>query len=288
MSAGHLILWWRHLGGFGSIGGGIVLASVTVPGIVQVETKARGAAAVESHHRSLCRAQSQERGFAGAEAAPRGLSLGDAAHRGFATGEQRGRSVTAGLSGTRGFAGAESHARSVAKGESSFRGLQSAEHYRLGFPQACLSLGDERMSTPTDFDVTWREDGTATVVARLTARDGSGSATGAKGEGKWVLQANLSTITYRVFDVTDPASIVEITAGAQTVTIASAVIDTPVTDGVLWTLDAIGYNFLHDLPASCFPTGGHTYQVEYKFTFSSTGYVGWGVFRGEAKAVLSG
>lgn len=136
----------------------------------------------------------------------------------------------------------------------------------------------------TPFEVDWREDGTATVLARLTARNGSGSATGVPGEGKWVQQADLSTITYRAFDESDDDT--EITSGATSVTISSAVIDTPVTSTQIWTRDTVGYNFLHDLPPATFPTGGHVVRVEYKFTFAD-GTVGWAVFRGEAHSVTS-
>jgi hypothetical protein len=145
------------------------------------------------------------------------------------------------------------------------------------------------VSTPhipvTPWETHWREAGTATVLLRLTARGATGAWTGKAGEGNWVRQVDLSTVTYRAYDETNDNA--EVTAGAQTVTIASAVLDTPVTTTVLWTRDSIGYNFLHDLPPATFPDGDHIYRVEYKFTFAD-GTVGWTVFRGPAHEVVSG
>ena len=136
-----------------------------------------------------------------------------------------------------------------------------------------------------NFETTFREDGTAAVILRISGRGCSGDATGVAGEGNWAEQADLSTITYRVFDETD--SNVEVTAGAQSVTIATSLADTPVTGtSALWDRDPTGYNFTHNLPATCFPTGGHLYRVEYKFTFAD-GSIGWGVIRGRAEQVLS-
>jgi len=171
--------------------------------------------------------------------------------------------------------------------------VQAATHLTLGtlFRPTLRRVGvlkktsrTHTMSEPRDFDVTWREDGTATVLARLTGRAGQGAATGVKGEGNWVRQADLSTIAYQVFDESNNNA--EVTDGPRSVAISGAVLDTPETSTALWTLDTVGYNFLHDLTPDCFPIGGHVYRVEYKFVFGS-GAVGWGVFRGEAKAVLS-
>lgn len=139
-----------------------------------------------------------------------------------------------------------------------------------------------------NFDAIWREDGTATVVGRLTSRSGSGAATGNNGEGNWAQQADLSSITYAVHDVTDEENISSVTSG--TVTISSSVFDTPRTASssptmaALWSLDQHGYNFIHDIPPAAFPTAGQTYRVEYKFTFAN-GAIGWAVFEGQAEGV---
>ena len=138
-------------------------------------------------------------------------------------------------------------------------------------------------SKATDIiDVIWNEDGSATVLGRLTARDGTGTATGVKGEGNWLKQADLSTITFSVYDEADGTQI----TAPTTVTISSSVLDKPDTTDVLWTKDATGYNFIHDLGPANFPTGGTIYRVEYKITTNS-GAVGWGKYRGPAKTALT-
>lgn len=128
----------------------------------------------------------------------------------------------------------------------------------------------------------WREDSTATVLARLTARDGSGSATGVNGEGNWLQQADISTITCAVFDLdsTTPSTAIN----EPTVTIADVILDTPVTTNTLWTKDLKGYNFIHDLGPANFPTGNHTYRVEYTVTLGS-GTVFHLTFEGIAQAI---
>lgn len=132
------------------------------------------------------------------------------------------------------------------------------------------------------FDVHWNEDGSATCLARLVARNGSGDAI--VGEGKWLEQADVSSITCKVIDESDDDT--EITP-APTVTPAGSIIDTPVTDGVIWTQDSTGYNFLHDLAYTCFPTGGTMYRVEYYFVLSGGGRFGVG-FRGVARGRKGG
>lgn len=138
------------------------------------------------------------------------------------------------------------------------------------------------MAATDTYTVTWNEDGDATVLGRVTASDATGDATGKAGEGYFIKQADLSTVTCSVFDL---SSTTPNTAFATpTVTIASDVLDTVVTTNVLWTVDIFGYNFQHDLAASNFPTGGHIYLVEYKFT-TSGGKVIPARFQGPAKAL---
>lgn len=116
------------------------------------------------------------------------------------------------------------------------------------------------------YKVDWNEDGDCTVLARVTARNGTGLATGIVGEGNWIKQADLSTITCKVFDLSSATPDTPITT--PTVTIASAILDAPVTATTLWEQDDTGYNFLHDLAAANFPTGDHRYLVEYEFTLT--------------------
>lgn len=133
-------------------------------------------------------------------------------------------------------------------------------------------------------DAKWREDGSATVLGRLTARDGTGAWTGVNGEGNWLKQADLSTITCAVYDL-DTATPTTATV-SPTVTISTSVQDTPVIDGKIWDLDDVGYNFIHDLASTVFATGGHRYKVEYKFTTTGS-TVGWAVFEGKAEGVFT-
>ena len=109
--------------------------------------------------------------------------------------------------------------------------------------------------------VTWPEDGSATVLARLTARDGSGVYTGVRGEGNWLTRADVVSIECRVFDLdADPNTPIS----EPDSTPNSNILAEPDTSGEVWTVDNVGFNFIHSLPAGSFPTGGHRYAVEYK------------------------
>ena len=132
--------------------------------------------------------------------------------------------------------------------------------------------------------VKWQEDGSATCLGRLVAEDGTGAWTGIIGEGNWLKQADLSTITCAVFDL-DSATPTVATV-TPTVTISSAIQDTPVTDGKIWDLDDVGYNFKHGLASTVFPTGGNRYRVEYKITTTGSA-VGWAKFEGVADKVFT-
>lgn len=138
------------------------------------------------------------------------------------------------------------------------------------------------MSVP--FYVEWSEDGDATALGRITARNGSGAATGVDGEGNWLQQADVSTITCKVFDLNSATPDTPI--ATPTVTVSTSVLDTPATTNVIWTKDSTGYNFLHDLAASNFPTGEHWYRVEYTVTLSG-GAVFHGVYEGPARSIRS-
>lgn len=134
------------------------------------------------------------------------------------------------------------------------------------------------------FQVEWHEDSDATVLGRITARNGSGSATGVNGEGNWLQQADVTSITWKIFDLQSATP--EIAATSGTVTISTSVLDTPVATNVIWVQDAIGYNFIHDLAASNFPTGGRDYRLEYVATLTG-GEVFHGVYQGQAVAISS-
>jgi hypothetical protein len=132
--------------------------------------------------------------------------------------------------------------------------------------------------------VEFQEDSTNVMLGRLTSDNGSGSATGVKGEGSWLEQADFSSITCKVFD---RSSQTESTAIATpSVTIATSVIDTPVTDNALWTKDTTGYNFKHSLANTIFTTGGNTYRVEYKGTLTNGDVFHWG-YEGPCKGIIT-
>lgn len=139
------------------------------------------------------------------------------------------------------------------------------------------------MAAPNTYVYQFRfqEDGTAVIKARVAADDGTGRATGIAGEGYFLKQADLSTITCLVYDVTGSASV-----ATPTVTISSAILDTPVTLPAKWRKGGPGYNFTHTLAASNFPTGGSTYRVEYKFTTTGSN-VYWLKIEGVADAAYT-
>ena len=80
--------------------------------------------------------------------------------------------------------------------------------------------------------------------------------------GVLVTQASLASIAYEVFDLDNHNA----STGSGSVTIADAVYDTEQT-GSGWPAGySDGFNFAFLVPGSCFPTGGHYYQVEFRFT----------------------
>jgi hypothetical protein len=143
-------------------------------------------------------------------------------------------------------------------------------------------MWERDMSSPTIIACEFWEDGAATCLARVTADDASGSATGISGEGKWIRQADLSSISCAVFD--ESSSTPDTAIATPSIVVSSVIIDTPVTDGVLWDVDPIGYNFKCVMAAASFPTGSHIYRIEFKFTTTGSA-VFWVVFRGSAKPV---
>lgn len=106
------------------------------------------------------------------------------------------------------------------------------------------------MPAPTIHRVSVFEDAGVSLMARVYAADAT-----------ILVQADLSSITCSVYDVSSPSSAV----ATPTVTISSVVFDTLQTDA-RWTEDSTGYNFRHDLAATVFATPGKIYRVEYKFT----------------------
>ena len=116
--------------------------------------------------------------------------------------------------------------------------------------------------------VHYDEDNSRTLLARVTAAYATGTAI--SGEGYWVKQADVTSITRTVYDLTsDPAESV-IVLGPTSISKTTAIKDTPVTDGILWDIQVnpLGYNFIDLVPKTAFPTGGHRYNVKYSFVMA--------------------
>ena len=96
------------------------------------------------------------------------------------------------------------------------------------------------------------EDSGAAVMARIVDNDGTN-----------ITQADLSAISWNIFDMSNPAS-----ATNTALVITDVVFDTLQTDS-RWTTDSTGYNFRHDVPAVSLAIGDAQYRLEYKFTPAS-------------------
>jgi hypothetical protein len=129
--------------------------------------------------------------------------------------------------------------------------------------------------------VRWWEDGSATLYARLAARDGTGAL---QSSGLRLLkQADFGSpgeLSISVFDLSGDSPTAAI-VGPTVLTVSSVVFDTLQTD---WEADATGYNWRYDLGPTAFPVGGRIYRVELKIT-TSGGSVGWLKFEGVAESV---
>ena len=136
--------------------------------------------------------------------------------------------------------------------------------------------------------VNWPEDGTASVLGRVTSRNGSGAFTGKDGEGNFAQIAELDSITAKVLEQDEFGDFTE-TTPAPIVTVATAILDTvkDTSSNVLWDLDELGYNFIFDVDAIYFPTKGKIVRVEFKFTFNAANNnaVGWGLYEGPVGGV---
>lgn len=146
------------------------------------------------------------------------------------------------------------------------------------------------MNRVTIIKTEFQEDSPSTQKARVVAEDATGAATGVDGEGYWVKQADLSTITCNVYDRNSTTPDTAILT--PTVTISTAIQDTPVVSKIVWTGDGdgavVGWNFTHEVPGTAFPTGGHLYWVEYVFTpTAGANYASRIRYEGIASAVVS-
>ena len=104
---------------------------------------------------------------------------------------------------------------------------------------------------PAPVSVTIYEDSGAYLMGYVTG-----------GTGAAIVQADVSSIAYKVYDKDDTSS-----PSTGTLTVADVVYDTLQTDS-RWT-DTTGYNFGWPAPASLFPDGDRVYQVEIQVTPAS-------------------
>lgn len=116
------------------------------------------------------------------------------------------------------------------------------------------------------------EDGSFSVLARLTSLDGSGDQVQPR-EGNCLTQDDVLSITCKIFDLgTDKDN----EAGTPlspdpTVTVSDSIFDTLRTVGWPTDRDYAGYNFRHDIEPTYVPTGGNWYLLEYKISLSGGG-----------------
>lgn len=128
------------------------------------------------------------------------------------------------------------------------------------------------------FRGTYRAGGQASHYARITAANGSGSATGVDGEGKYIQQADVSSITLTVIDKTSKETVID----EQSLTVSQVLLDTPVSSTQVWTQGG-SYNFKHDMPAGSFPDPNHVYWTRYTITLTGGLDPVFLIFEGPAK-----
>ena len=133
-----------------------------------------------------------------------------------------------------------------------------------------------------EFEVIWNEDDSPTILGRITARNGSGSYTGVRGEGNWVQVVDISSITRYLFDLDGETPDVPI--DETEVTPDSVILDTPDTSGHIWTKDNVGINYLENIDSDFTPDGDHRYELEYEIVMAG-GARQHAVFKGPTRPV---
>lgn len=136
----------------------------------------------------------------------------------------------------------------------------------------------------SEFSANFPEDSTVEILGRLVARNGSGVYTGQRGEGRFLQQADVSSITAKVYNLDVSETTVDTDLGS--LTIANVILDTVDDSGEIWTPDDIGYNFRHQIADTVFVSPGSTYRVEYKVTLVG-GEVTHGAWVGPANPKVS-
>ncbi len=75
-------------------------------------------------------------------------------------------------------------------------------------------------------------------------------------------QADISSVTYSVFDLNDTTTPV---ISPASIPVSQIIFNSLQTDS-RWTVDATGYNFAYALPAAALPEGGRSYVVDFNVT----------------------
>jgi hypothetical protein len=89
--------------------------------------------------------------------------------------------------------------------------------------------------------------------------------------GQVLTRASVASLEYTVYELSadDPSGLVPVTGhNGVALTVSTVVFDSLQNDGG-WTVDAVGYNFRHELNVAtneAFASAGKVYQVRYELT----------------------
>lgn len=105
----------------------------------------------------------------------------------------------------------------------------------------------------------------AITVARLVPGSPAELMARIEANGAPIEQADISSITYSVFDVSTAGQPVVSGHENASLEVTDVIFDTLQADG-RWTVDDTGYNFRASIAGTAWPANQHRYQVEVKFT----------------------
>ena len=106
------------------------------------------------------------------------------------------------------------------------------------------------------------EDTPCTILGRVAALNGGGSASPVESEGTLVVQSDITSISVKVY------SSLNVLINTYTPAASNVIYNTLQTTGVFSKLDQ-GGNFLYTIPATGFPEGDTTVRVEVTITLNS-------------------
>lgn len=93
-------------------------------------------------------------------------------------------------------------------------------------------------------------DGSLSIFARIVDKDGTAA-----------VQADIESVTFFTDDGTT-------TSAGESLTVANVVFDTLQTDAI-WTRDALGFNFRHDVDDDVITDESLTYTLSYKLVYDN-------------------